>query len=493
MNKTKKNTRGITLIALVITIIVLLILAGVTIAALSGDNGIIKRAVEAKEKTNQANKDEGDTLQEMIDAINNVSPSSEGYVESKKVNSPKVTRGMIPVKWENNNWVVCSQDDSNWYSYDSTKKWANVMLSDGTYKADTVKVGQVVEEKDLGSMYVWIPRYAYQIVADKNIKVTFLKGNTNEGVDGVTYTEDQTTDTRTTSIVHPVFNLGGTELNGFWVAKFEASGTNKDGNAVGNASASSEAQQYAPDSTTIAKSLPNKISWRHITIGESEKRSMDIATTAKTSFGLTSATSHLIKNSEWGAVAYLCYSECGAVPMTNGAGTLNSSPWYYYNLYTGQGPKSDSDEGMYSYDVIHNYSTSNGVLSSTTRNVTGVYDMAGGAWERVAGYLDNGNSNLNTYGVSNDGTKYFEGGKLKSAYTSLWDKYDVPQHWKYRAEISKTRSCILSAIQKTCCGICKRQKQNCGKNRQSRYWMRLRSLLGRTILTGKVRQQHLSH
>ncbi len=33
---------------------------------------------------------------------------------------------------------------------------------------------------------------------------------------------------------------------------------------------------------------------------------------------------------------------------------------------------------------------------------------------------------------------------------------------------------------------------NCGKNRQSLYWMRLRSLLGRTILTGKVRQQHLS-
>ena len=51
MNKTEKNIRGITLIALVITIIVLLILAGVTIAALSGDNGILQRATEAKEKT----------------------------------------------------------------------------------------------------------------------------------------------------------------------------------------------------------------------------------------------------------------------------------------------------------------------------------------------------------------------------------------------------------------------------------------------------------
>ena len=47
-----------TLIALVITVIVLLILAGVTIAALNGDNGILIRAKEAKEKTEQAQKQE---------------------------------------------------------------------------------------------------------------------------------------------------------------------------------------------------------------------------------------------------------------------------------------------------------------------------------------------------------------------------------------------------------------------------------------------------
>ncbi len=431
MQKRSGNTRGITLIALVITIIVLLILAGVTINALSGDNGILKRATEAKQKTSQAQKDEEDALATMVDAINGAVPSQDGYSDSKKVNSPKVTRGMIPVKWVSNNWVVCSEDDPKWYYYDSSKQWANVMLSDGTYKADTVKVGQVVEEKDLGSMYVWIPRYAYQIVGEKNIKVTFLKGNSNEGVDGVKYATDQSTDTTKTAIVHPGFNLGGTQLRGFWTAKFEASGTNKDGKAVGNASSSSGSEQYAPDSTTIAKSLPNKISWRHVSIGESEKRSMDITTTAKSSYGLTNGTSHLIKNSEWGAVAYLCYSDYGSVPMTNGAGSINSSPWYIYDAYTGQGPKSSSDEGNYSYDASHNYSTSNGVLSSTTGNVTGIYDMAGGAWERVAGYLDNGNGNLDTYGKSADeSVKYFENGKLNSAYTSIWDSYEVSDEEK---------------------------------------------------------------
>ena len=56
MGKTKETNieQGITLIALVITIIVLLILAGVSIATLTGDNGILKQANQAKENNNSA-------------------------------------------------------------------------------------------------------------------------------------------------------------------------------------------------------------------------------------------------------------------------------------------------------------------------------------------------------------------------------------------------------------------------------------------------------
>ena len=46
-----KQRRGITLIALVITIVVLLILAGVTIATLTGENGILTKVTTAKDKT----------------------------------------------------------------------------------------------------------------------------------------------------------------------------------------------------------------------------------------------------------------------------------------------------------------------------------------------------------------------------------------------------------------------------------------------------------
>ena len=423
----KEQNEGITLIALVVTIIVLLILAGVSIAMLTGDNGIIKMAQEAKQRTEEAQKQEEEELEKILDMITSAVPSEEGYNESKSVNSPKVTKGMIPIKYNGTDWVVCSKNDPEWYSYDETKKWANVMLSDGTYKEGIVQEGQVVKENELGSMYVWVPRYAYRIAGEKNIEVNFLKGTTNKDKEGKEYTTNQDVDTRTTAIVHPAFNLAGGQLSGIWVAKFEASGTNKDGQAVGNGTSSANSQQYAPDETTIAKSLPNKISWRHITIGESQKRSMDIAGAQKEKYGLENANSHLIKNSEWGAVAYLCYSQYGNVPKTNGAAIGASG--IYYDLYTGQGPKSENDEGRYNRtDDTHNYNTSNGVLASTTGNVTGIYDMNGGAWERVGGYLDNGNNNLNTYGKSLDGSiKYFENGKVNQAYANLWETYEVSE------------------------------------------------------------------
>ena len=423
----KRGTRGVTLIALVVTIVVLLILAGTTIAMMTGDNGIIARAAKAKEATDKAASEEEAGLQRTLQEIASRVPSVEGYNDIKKVNSPKLAEGMIPVKWNTsrNVWVVCDENDPTWYNYDS-KEWANVMLSDGTYKYGKVQEGQEVKDEELGSMYVWIPRYAYTITntnTEHKINVTFVKGNTNEGVNGEIFTTDESVDTTSTKLVHPGFNLGGSPLTGIWVAKFEASGTDKKGNAVGNASENSSNQTYEPDEKTIAQSLPNRISWRHISIGDSEQKSMEVATAEE--FGLQNASSHLIKNSEWGALAYLCYSDYGSVPQINSAGYLLSSPWYVCNLYTGQGPNANGSIDRYEkIDDSNNYSTTNGKLASTTGNTTGVYDMNGGAWEYVAGYIDNGNSNLN------NGKSYFENQKLKPIYASLWDEYEASKEEK---------------------------------------------------------------
>lgn len=84
--KTLKKVNGITLIALVITIIVLLILAGVSIATLTGENGILTRANEAKEKTEAASKEEQIALQkiaEEMDKITQVKDEEPGKLEGE--------------------------------------------------------------------------------------------------------------------------------------------------------------------------------------------------------------------------------------------------------------------------------------------------------------------------------------------------------------------------------------------------------------------------
>ena len=442
----KRGTRGVTLIALVVTIVVLLILAGTTIAMMTGDNGIIARAAKAKEATDKAASEEEAGLQRTLQEIASRVPSVEGYNDIKKVNSPKLAEGMIPVKWNasRNVWVVCDENDPTWYNYDS-KEWANVMLRDGSKytPGKDVEEGTEIADKDLGSMYVWIPRYAYTITNTNSvhkINITFVKGNTNEGVDGREFTTDESVDTTKTELVHPGFNLGGSALTGIWVAKFEASGVDDNGNAVGNASKGSKDQTYGPSTNTIAQSLPNKISWRHIAIGDCEQRSMEVAT--KDRFGLKNASSHLIKNSEWGAVAYLCYSDYGSVPQINAAGSLVENPWHTYDLYTGQGPSANGVQDRYEKkDDSNNYNTTNGMLASTTGNTTGVYDMNGGAWEYVAAYINNGNGNLN------NGGSYFENQKVKSIYASLWDKYDASQEEKdNRIEIDNQTTLTQSEL-----------------------------------------------
>ncbi len=65
-----KNTKGITLVALVVTIVVLLILAGVTIMTLLGENGIITKAIKARDAHKNAVESEEQAMQSLADSLN---------------------------------------------------------------------------------------------------------------------------------------------------------------------------------------------------------------------------------------------------------------------------------------------------------------------------------------------------------------------------------------------------------------------------------------
>ena len=78
LKETLKRNKGITLIALVVTIIVLLILAGISINMLTADNGIIKKALEAKQKTEAAQEEENRILKEYEDLMKKYGSGSTG-------------------------------------------------------------------------------------------------------------------------------------------------------------------------------------------------------------------------------------------------------------------------------------------------------------------------------------------------------------------------------------------------------------------------------
>ncbi len=96
LRNTLRRNKGITLIALVVTIIVLLILAGISIAMLTGQNGILNRAAEAKDKTGVAQEDESQKLKGYEDTINQYAPSSNGGSTGGGSEGGNPTGGSLP-------------------------------------------------------------------------------------------------------------------------------------------------------------------------------------------------------------------------------------------------------------------------------------------------------------------------------------------------------------------------------------------------------------
>ena len=115
----KASTAGITLVALVVTVVVLLILAGITLTYVLGDNSIFKLAQDAKNKTEEAIRNEqGDfaNLQNYInEAINGIGtkPTTDGWTQDKTV----VTNGTVTLEVGQavTGYTVNGVGDGNWY------------------------------------------------------------------------------------------------------------------------------------------------------------------------------------------------------------------------------------------------------------------------------------------------------------------------------------------------------------------------------------------
>ena len=322
--------------------------------------------------------------------------------ESNSPNAPMLDEGMIPVKYDGSNWVKADRTNANndWYNYDDLM-WANAVtvseLTRSTYKS--AAVGTVVNIDDIETMWVWIPRYSYSIGSEDGTNYygkqgTFLNTTPTQALPGeidVKFVSENVKDRGSAKYIvsegisddswytPDAFTFGDEELRGIWVGKFETSSSNPSVTAGGG-------------NTTELDAMikPNVASWRDINVSNAFNVSLKMNNNGNR-YGIESTTdTHMMKNSEWGVVAYLSQSKYGKLGNTNFTGAnkeiyQNKSDLFITGCSYGSPSNGNTDYGcQYQYNI-----EINGTGASTTGNIYGIYDMSGGAHEyTMANYND---------------------------------------------------------------------------------------------------------
>ena len=356
-----------------------------------------------------------------INGIQNVNTIES--MDTSGANEPVLASNMIPVYYDETQetWKKANTNniDKNnpWYSYNSTGEykgmWANAVTVTETNRTTYLNAtpGTTIPIDDITTMWVWIPRFNAVTPSNYNggtqakpnaIDVTFVKQN-ETAIDA--------------------FTFGTKQLSGFWYGKFETShSTLASSTTANNLGCTNEVCSNA--NGIIIK--PNVTSLRHNNISNFFFASRSIEQTGN-SFGFvsTEVDTHMSKNNEWGAVAYLTqsiYGRCTSSTTCTEVGINNNKSYI-----TGYGAPAGSSSSV----TNGTYNTSLGKEASTTKNIYGIYDMSGGSGEYVmgvfadtngkprSGYISSSNSGFT--GMLKDGTTYtgitFPDSKYYNLYT----------------------------------------------------------------------------
>ena len=305
-------------------------------------------------------------------------------LDKSGVNEPELAEGMIPVYYDENTetWKKADKKNSNekyrWYNYDK-KIWANSVTVRSTNRSKylSASVGTEIPMDDILTMQVWIPRYKYKVwnynsdgtktSNEQQIEITFEKGTDKTGEitceDAISGTDGKASETcklkeaketctdstcNNKTYTHSAFTFGDKEITGFWIGKFELTGT-----------------------INSITTKPNLSSLGNREVSDFETNIMKMNVSGN-QYGLNTTTdTHMIKNSEWGAVAYLSHSKYG----TCSGGTckevnINNSSSYYTGRSGGASSTSSSTEGTYKYNETKKNTTTMTGGTAITLTVT---------------------------------------------------------------------------------------------------------------------------
>ena len=347
---------------------------------------------------------------------------------------PVLEDPLIAVVIENDGTVKRADLTSEWYNYEN-KEWANVIILTDESTNTNYNSGDTIPEDAIESYFVWIPKYRYQLwdlgLYDSltsidtfkvhEIQIIFGDYNTSDDKEGECTTPMESGASGNCAVgdymTHPAFlSIPST---GFWVGKFET--------GYNGATNRSKAEQNVNDSSKIIVK-PNTYSWRGIQVANAfyssynYKRELD---------------SHMMKNTEWGAVAYLQHSAYGSSTSVRINNNSDYITGYAANNEPTCGYTGTNEEcSKYCNDGTCNTAYPNSVLASTTGNITGIYDMSGGAWGYVMNVVIDEECNIisGRDSINNSGFN----GKFSIDGDSLNDGYNLPSKKYYDTYIYAT-------------------------------------------------------
>ena len=322
----------------------------------------------------------------------------EQNLDTSGANKPVLASNMIPVYYDEANsvWKKAdknnSQKDYRWYSYSSTGEykgmWANAVTVKEANRQTYLNAtpGTTISMDDITTMWVWIPRFNAVTPSNYN-------GGTadNPGAIDVTFVKQNET-------AIDAFTFGDKELSGFWYAKFEIShatlASSEKDNTLGctnETCSNANGIIIKPNVTSLRNNNPSNFFFA--------SRSME---QPNNSFGFvnTEVDTHMSKNNEWGAVAYLTqsiYGRCTSSTTCTEVGINNN-----VNKQTGYGAPAGSSSSV----TNGAYNTDLGKDASTTKNIYGIYDMSGGTTEYVMGVYNNTKGSYSGFSSLPD-TKYY--------------------------------------------------------------------------------------
>ena len=320
-----KKNKGITLVALVVTIVVLLILAGVSINLVLGNNGIIAKAKDAETKSAEASQND-------LKGMNGLVSEMEGALAGNGSTGSGSGNGNTG---SGNNFVTKNTE----VTYPDGKVWIPEGFKIAKGSASTVQGGVVIEDKD-GNQFVWVP-----VATLADYKRTWYTGWSPFSDYSEALPEDEKTSVE--------------RYKGFYIGRYEAG----DKESTGTTKAT-----FRTDSSDTSNSVTIKadqVPYNYVT----RTQAVSLAEGFATKQGYKAKTK-LVSSYAWDTT--IAFIE----KTVNNYGS-SSSQGNYYN--TSVNYKDITDESKPEKTKAENSSLL--VATGQTTPVCNIYDMGGNVWE----------------------------------------------------------------------------------------------------------------